>query len=300
VLQPRPGDVPSAPPRSAIDLVSLSERVLAELCQRWFGLPDTGAAPRWMREGGWTEEPPAAGQLPRCPGSITSSSRAIFAPHPQPAVVARAQVEGPRVRAAVAAMLKSGAQGSLTQQIVAALRPGTPETVVTDTVAGMLLGFPPTVHGNFLQTLRQWIEGGTLWQQQQALAELPLAAGANPAYERARDALRRALLDAVQQRPVPEMLWRCPVEGGKVVHDPARRIVLGVRSALADLPGPRADYDELAFGGSLDAASPIHGRHACPGYGMGVGVLLALIAGLLDAGTLRPTGSPVLLMLTPR
>ena len=64
--------------------------------------------------------------------------------------------------------------------------------------------------------------------------------------------------------------------------------------------GRAADYDELAFGGSLDPDSPIHGRHACPGYGMGVGVLLALLSALFDAGTLRPTGSPVLLMLTPR
>jgi hypothetical protein len=83
------------------------------------------------------------------------------------------------------------------------------------------------------------------------------------------------------------------------VHDPARRVVLGVQSALADLPGPRHAYDELVFGGSRNPDSPIHGRHACPGYGMGVGVLLALLAGLFDAGTLRPTGSPVLLMLTP-
>jgi hypothetical protein len=244
--------------------------------------------------------PAGPDELPRCPGSILTSSRAIFAPHPGAAMVQRAQMEGPRVRAAVAAMLKAGAQGSMTQQIVAALRPGTADSVITDTVAGMLLGFPPTVHGNFLQTLRQWIDGGALWQQQQALAEMPLTAGASPAYERARDALRRGLLDTMQQRPVPEMLWRCPVEDGKVVHDPARRIVLGVRSALADLPGPRCDYDELAFGGSLDPDSPIHGRHACPGYGMGVGVLLALLSALFDAGTLRPTGSPVLLMLTPR
>jgi hypothetical protein len=107
------------------------------------------------------------------------------------------------------------------------------------------------------------------------------------------------LLDAMQQHPVPETLWRCPVRNGVPVHDPAQRVVLGVRSALADLPGPSADYDELVFGGSRDPASPIHGLHACPGYGMGVGVLLALLSGLFDAGTLRPTGSPVLLMLTP-
>jgi hypothetical protein len=32
---------------------------------------------------------------------------------------------------------------------------------------------------------------------------------------------------------------------------------------------------------------------------MGMGVLLAMTAGLMKAGTLRPTGSPVLLILTP-
>ncbi|HOM13386.1 MAG TPA: Dyp-type peroxidase [Rubrivivax sp.] len=304
LVQPRPGYLPSAPPRAAIDLVSLSEQLLAQLCSLWFGLPDSGAAPRWMRAGGWTEHASPPSDLPRCPGSIMSSSRTIFAPHPSESVVRRAQREGPRVREAVAKMIAAGAQGSLTQQIVPKLRAaGVADDVVADSIAGMLLGFPPTVHGNFLRTMRSWIEGGTLWQHQQALveapAEAPACTGADAAYERSRGALRRRLLDTMQEHPVPEMLWRCPVQSGAPVHDPARRVVLGVRSALADLPGPREHYDELAFGGSRDPASPIHGRHACPGYGMGVGVLLALLTGLFDAGTLRPTGSPVLLMLTP-
>jgi Dyp-type peroxidase family len=298
--QPRPPHLPSAPPRAAVDLVSLGERLLAHLCSLWFGLPDSGAAPRFMRAGGWTEGPLAAGELPRCPGSIHSSSRTVFAPYPPASVVQRAQVEGARVRDAVAQMIAAGPQGLLTQQIVAELRTAkVAEDVIVGTIAGMLLGFPPTVQGNFLRTMRQWIEAGTLWQPQQALAETPLPAGPHGAYERARDALRRPLLDAMQSHPVPEVLWRCPVEQGAPVHDPGRRVVLGIRSALADLPGPRERYDELVFGGSRDPASPVHGRHACPGYGMGVGVLLALLAGLFDAGTLRPTGSPVLLMLTP-
>jgi hypothetical protein len=298
-VQPRPGNLPSAPPRAAIDLVSFSEKLLAKLCQRWFGLPDNGAAPRWMREGGWTEAPPGPDELPRCPGSIQSSSRTIFAPHPAASVVQRAQQEGPRVRDAVAKMLAAGPQGSLTQQIVAELSAaGVSNGVIADTIAGMLLGFPPTVHGNFLRTMRAWIEGATLWQQQQALAETPRAARAAAEYQRARDALRRPLLDAMQEHPVPELLWRCPVENGVPVHDPARRVVLGLRSALADSPAPRSAHDELLFGGSR-RPGPLHGQHACPGYGMGVGVLLALLAGLFDAGTLRPTGSPVLLMLTP-
>ena len=33
---------------------------------------------------------------------------------------------------------------------------------------------------------------------------------------------------------------------------------------------------------------------------MGLGVMLAMAAALLDAGTLRATGSPVLLILTPK
>jgi hypothetical protein len=299
--QPRPPDWPAAPPRVAIDLVALSDAVLAQLCSLWFGLPDSGAAPRWMRPGGWTENPPAAGEMPRCPGSIQSSSRTVFAPHPTAAVLQRARLEGPRVREAVAKMIDAGPQGQLTQQIVSTLRDvKTAEEVIANTVAGMLLGFPPTVHGNFLRTLRTWIEGGALWPQQQALAETPLPPGPFAAYHRAEAALRRPLLDTMQQRPVPEMLWRCPVENGAPVQDPARRVVLGVRSALAELSAAqRPAHDELVFGGSRRPDSPIHGRHACPGYGMGVGVLLALLAGLLDAGTLRPTGSPVLLMLTP-
>ena len=297
-LQPRSGHVPSAPPRAAIDLVSFSDKLLAQLCSHWFGLPDSGAAPRWMREGGWTETPAALDALPRCPGSLLSASRTIFAPHPGAAVMQRAMLEGPRVRAAVAQMIAAGAQGSLTQQIVPALRAaGASDAVVANSIAGMLLGFAPTLQGNFLRTMRTWIELGTLWQHQQALAETPLLADA--AHARARTALRRRLLDAMQERPLPETPWRCPVQAGVPVHDPTQRVVLGVRSALADLPGPRPAYDELVFGGSRNPASPIHGHHACPGYGMGVGVLLALLTGLFDAGTLRPTGSPLLLMLTP-
>jgi len=69
--------------------------------------------------------------------------------------------------------------------------------------------------------------------------------------------------------------------------------VLGIASAMAD-GGPH----ELMFGGARQGK--LKTPHACPGYGMGLGVMLALIGELLDAGTLRPTGSPVLLMLTPR
>jgi hypothetical protein len=84
------------------------------------------------------------------------------------------------------------------------------------------------------------------------------------------------------------------VRHGAVDPDESKRVVLGIGSALADKDAPR----ELVFGRDRDdAATPT--VHGCPGYAMGMGVLLAMTAGLMKAGTLRPTGSPVLLILTP-
>jgi len=98
------------------------------------------------------------------------------------------------------------------------------------------------------------------------------------------------------------MVWRCPVVNGKPDAG-AAPMVLGLASAIAGLN--RADdqprRDALLFGGDyFGKGTDRWGLHACPGSKMGLGVMLAMAAQLLDAGTLRPTGSPVLLMLTPK
>ncbi|HVQ04904.1 MAG TPA: hypothetical protein VMT14_15390, partial [Burkholderiaceae bacterium] len=81
-------------------------------------------------------------------------------------------------------------------------------------------------------------------------------------------------------------------------------VVLGLASAIESLDPPAQHQqrrDALLFGGDYFAkGSDRWGLHACPGSKMGVGVMLAMAAALLDAGTLRATGSPVLLMLTPK
>lgn len=313
----RPPNLPPGDPQvqRPIDLVTLGERVLARLCTHWFGLPD-GAT---MVIGGRRPNPPAPGSIatPRCPGDLFSSSRTIFAPHPPSAVMERAAVEGPAVLDAVRAKLRSGAPlGPLSRDIRAALakQPGISPDELQDiferNIAGMLLGFPPTVQGNFLQVMKTWIEKGELWQQQQAVADglrqlHPASATAAQVYDAVTPKLRPRLMATMRQRPVPEVLWRSPVDskGGVDTRNPDQRVIVGIRSALAEVEADpatqRGDYDELMFGGSRQAG-PLHGEHACPGYQLGVGVLLALMIGLLSAGTLRPTGSPVQLMLTPR
>lgn len=290
---------PSGPVRVPIDLVSFSERVLAGLCTLWFGLPeDPGTLGEdeqpFMITGGRLEE--ARGPA-RCPGHLLSPSRFIFAPRPRACVADSAQAQGTAALSAVRRWFQSGRRrGPLTDQIVAGLHhidAGRRQDVIERTLAGMLLGFPPTVHGNFLRTMETWIDDKLLWACQQQLADGSSAPGT--AFDHAESALRKTLMATMRRRPVPEMLWRSPVVKGAVAFADDERIVLGIASALTDPQVP----DELMFGGSRDAGSAFHTVHACPGYHMGVGVLLALLAGLLDAGTLRPTGSPVLLMLTP-
>lgn len=282
---------PSGPKRVPVDLMTLSERVLAALCSHWIGLPEAEAAlppgaERLMTGGGRLQ---GATGTPRCPGHLLSASRFVFAPHPRPEVVADGPAQGRAALDAVRRLLHEkrplGTLAAKVQQgLVDAMQVAPDDDLVARNIAGLLLGFPPTVHGNFLRTMETWIDGKGLWAAQQRLAE---QAGASDDFARAEAALRPLLFETLRQRPVPEMLWRTRPDGGKVV--------LGIASVLTDPDVP----DEMMFGGSCDAASPVHTPHACPGYGMGTGVLLALVAGLLDAGTLRPTGSPVLLMLTP-
>ena len=292
---------PSGPARVPIDLISLSEFVLARLCTQWVGLPEDGkqvppGESPFMVNGGRVD---GNSHPPRCPGHLLTASRHTFAPHPRPLVLRDGPPQGQAVLKAVEDLLASARPlGSLASTIKDRLDDIKAEPAeIARAISGVLLGFPPTVHGNFLQTMKTWIEKKVLWACQQQLAEVP--ARITDPFERAEKALLKPLFKTMRERPVPEMLWRCPVEGGKAVLDDDRKVVLGIASALTD---PKASH-MLMFGGSRETSNDpdaIKTLHACPGYEMGSGVLLALIAGLLDAGTLRPTGSPVLLMLTPR
>ena len=285
-----PGDIVRRP----IDLVSFSDFVLAALCSVWIGLPE--AHPKgdvFMVAGGRLEENPP---IPRCPGNFATASRYIFSPQPRDDVKTAGQQQGGAVREAVEKWLKSHPTlGTLADRIKQGLGSGVADESVALSLAGVLLGFPPTVHGNFIRTMETWIKSEALWLHQQALFDVPMAANDDPAgFVQAEQALRAPLLATMRERPVPEMLWRSPVVGKTVDKSDKARVVLGITSALTDPAAP----NELMFGRDRDDASEptVHG---CPGYQMAMGVMLAMLAGLMKAGTLRPTGSPVLLILTP-
>lgn len=280
------------PVRRPIDLVSFSDFVMAALCKAWIGLPDTlpPAPSAFMQTGGRLEE--NAG-IPRCPGNFATASRYIFSPHPRAEVQQAGCQQGQSVLKAVKDWLqRGGTPGTLAATIKTQLGPTVSEETYALSLAGVLLGFPPTVQGNFIRSMETWIKDEALWQHQQALFES--TTGVDPTYDEANAALRGPLFATMRRRPVPEMLWRTPVEAGVVNEDANMRVVLGLTSALTDPTTP----NELIFGrDKAGAAQPT--VHGCPGYAMAMGVLLAMFAGLMNAGTLRPTGSPVLLILTP-
>jgi Dyp-type peroxidase family len=280
--------------RRPIDLISFSDHVMAALCTAWIGLPDKPAdgQPPFMVAGGRLEDNPGK---PRCPGNFATASRFIFSPHPRDPVQEAGRAQGQSVLQAVQGWLQSGPRlGILAEEIRSRLNVAASHPSLALSLAGVLLGFPPTVQGNYLRTMETWIKDQTLWQHQQALFEA--TAGAAPTYGRVNQALRGRLLATMRQRPVPEMLWRSPVVKDDMVDfAPGHRVVLGIASALTDEAAP----DSLMFGRDdrTDKKQTVHG---CPGYPMAMGVMLAMMAGLMNAGTLRPTGSPVQLMLTPR
>jgi Dyp-type peroxidase family len=290
-------DLPRTPDdivRRPIDLVNFSDAVLAILCNKWFGIPQypdpaRPGAKLHMVQGGRVMHTPT---VPRCPGNLASASKYIFSPHPREEAVDMGQKQGASALQAVRDWLADPQRqlGPVARDILAELAKTKAEDTLDVNMAGVLLGFAPTVQGNFLTVMRRWItEQPSLWQLQQDLYEVSQQAALT--HEEAGSALLRPLLDAMRREPVPGMLWRerAGLADGAGAVPP---VVLGMGSALANPTAP----DELLFGRD-DANGPT--PHGCPGMEMGKGVLLGMIGGLLKAGTLRPTGSPVLLILTP-
>jgi hypothetical protein len=177
--------------------------------------------------------------------------------------------------------------------------------VIGQTIAGVMLGFAPSVHGNFTNVMRAWIEHQTpdtpsLWDLQTRFMSVDPKDRAT--FETATAVLRPELIKQMRRAIVPPAIWReCPAAttaeqaaAGKPAQEPAK-IVIGLQGLMQ-----RGDFSEtMMFGGSVrgDPTAPLGTEtdHACPGHGMAIGVLMGVITTLLMVGTLRATPSYTLL-----
>jgi len=289
----KPKDLPTDTP---LDFERLSEGVLAKLCQLWFGQPDGRHI--WGTE--LIAKAPVTGVAPRCPRDLFKVSRHVFGPYPTEAVQAEGRAAGKRFTAAVEAWLaEPGVKlPPLAKAIIDAAKdvPDATPDLPARTLAGIMLGFPPTTHANLITVLAAWVQTRKLWElQPQWNAVPPQTQSAPPPYAEAVACLRPTLVATLNQRPTPFQVWRrarIAHRLGQVDIEPGRVVVVGLGSATQQDPLRH----HVAFGG--DRADPQGPPlHACPGYGMGMGVMLGVIAAVLDAGVLRFTGAQTVVAL---
>jgi Dyp-type peroxidase family len=286
-----------------LDIKELSDKVLARLCQEWFGMPQAGGelvpgAVHWN----WRSPEP-----PFYPGHFTAPSRFIFQPNPGPTAhekgcshgqaltsamrdfVARNRASGPKS--------PSGNPAAIAADIFAAFPDATQDDLVARTMVGVMMGFLPTVDGNLRLTLDEWLRDATFWR-------LRVAATGNNHYKSfavAKAVLLPPLMASMQLRPSPELIWRTAVREHQFGPGPdpitvraEERIVVSLVSATQQaLAAGQRDVFPI-FGGERDPQRADHPTHACPGYAAAMGVLLGTVSALLgNTYEMRPSAAPL-------
>ena len=304
---------PSNPSRWELnlDVREVTDKVLANLCQEWFGLPPSGG-PVEPGSARWDWDP--AKDKPLYPGNFTAPSRYIFQPRPGAeaehygcvygATLTKAFVtlvagwggtppSNPNKPDGVPARIAAGLFKAYENPAFGALPRAELDALVARTFVGALMGFLPTVDGNLRLSLNEWLIDGTFWSLRAALAEQP---GAAP-YSKA-GLLRAPLLKAMQLRPSPELVWRTAVshhslgaEGFETPVEPGDKVVISVVSATQQCLKEGSSDIYAVFGGER---AGVHPTHACPGYAAAMGVMLGILCALLEAQeSMRPSPAPL-------
>ncbi|MBI5256338.1 MAG: Dyp-type peroxidase [Burkholderiales bacterium] len=288
-----------------LDVKEVSDRVLALLCQWWFGLPES--SPHIVRGAwDWNWQP---GDPTIYPSQFTAPSRYLFQPHPGDDVQHHGQDIGHALTASLLAWLAPfrdagtvppqppfpglpAGEPKLAKAILAAFPDRADDGLVARTFTGALMGMLPTVDGNLRLSLNEWLRDGSFWSLR---AAWPLATGADE-LARAKGLLLAPLRAAMQLRPSPELVWRTAVAAGSIGGEGVAagdRVVLGLVSATQQqLAEGVADVSPV-FGGNRTPGSA-HPTHACPGYQAGMGILLGMLAALVAVPeTMKPSPVPL-------
>lgn len=289
---------PSDPSRWELnlDVKEVSDKVLAYLCESWFGMP--GVEKRLEPSGSrWDWKP---GDRPLYPGNFTAPSRYIFQPRPGKTVVDFGCEYGSTlteaVREFVADHRKAGTRPTarIGEAIFDKFDDPARDDEVARTMVGAMMGFLPTVDGNLRLSLNEWLLDGTFWSLRSAMAA-PNPAHPDP-YAKAIALLRTPLIRAMQLRPSPELVWRtskCPHSIGKVPVDPDDIVVLSIVSATQQCL-ERGDLDLYPMFGGHRSPTQTCPVHACPGYAAAMGVILGVLSALLEVKeSMRPSPVPL-------
>lgn len=274
-----------------LDAREIIDAVLADLCEQFFGLSERGG---YLKRGSaiWDD---TGNATPRYPGHFMAPSRYVFQPHPGPDVERIASAQGQALSRAMTAYLADPKIGPfitapVARAVLDSAAAKADPSYAARTLAGILMGFVPTLDGNMRRILVEWAREGTLWA---------LRTGNLRDTKKATCSLRESLFHTMQLRAAPEQLWRTAVtthQLGDRPHAvdlrPGDVVVAGLISANHE--GLECGNSELfpAFGGERTTAvqvPPGQARHACPGQGPAMAVLEGFLRGLMTCPhPLRP------------
>ena len=263
------------------DLDGVVNKILADLCTYWFGVPDTAT----MVTGGI--RPSNITSPAHCPGDFALPSGFIFIPKPDAVTTSAGQAAGQLLKDAVTRFIATHrAAGTVpTADISRAIFETFPDDdeLIGRTIIGVMMGFLPTTYFNLVHAVSGWWQDGTFQKLQLRLKE-----NCEPAFLRARSVLEQPLMQAMQTKPMPDAVWRTAVKkhrlGSVEVNRGDKIYVNIVKATQADQQAGSTDVFPI-FGGNRSAHP--HPQHACPGYAMAMGVMLGTLNGMLE-----PTAAP--------
>ena len=310
----RPGHV--RPRTAKLDLShQFITPALADICTYWFGIPDPDQ--EYVEKGTWRRTRYRRSERPRCPGDFMAASRYIFYPDPNPAVQKYGRELGFRLRIKVRSMFKQlrrtdqvplgprSAEGVLQPaRIAARMFQEIPDDtdLLARNVVGVMVGMLPPTDGNLRGALHGWLKDKTLWRIQNELANAEIDENAGPAerpYLRAKAALEPPLIEAMQKRPAPDLVFRRALrnlELGDFEVKKGEMLIIGIVSATTEDLGHRVSNAHPVFGGYR--YNERHGVHACPGYHIAMGTMLGILAALLDRGAIDALSGALMIRLT--
>ncbi|WP_038200439.1 Dyp-type peroxidase domain-containing protein [Xenophilus azovorans] len=274
--------------QAGVDVKDIVNGVLARLATHFFGFPDPGGGVAVGDVG-------LDAARPTCPGHFLAPSRYMFQPNPGPEAARTGEAHGRVLREHVLQRLRAGLRTANRSAVGQALAGIEDDAQYAATLIGVMMGFLPTVDGSLRSALYEWVDDRSLWELQLAW-RAAREAGRTP-FEAAAEAIEPALRRTMQLRPVPELVWRTAAAAhrlGGVDIAPGERIVVGIVSAMQQSRLEGEPDIGPVFGGDRRAAP--HPTHACPGQEMAMGVMLGLLAALLDT-PLRPTLAATVLHL---
>ena len=285
-------------PAAGVNIAELGSALVAHLCAQWFGVV---YGQNGVEEG--SVEPQS--EPVRCPGHFLVQARWVFSAYPNVVAENLAGLQATALKGAVEQWVKAAptfaaapVMNKVLAELDAAKIQGDERLGV---VANVMLGLPATLLGSWVKLLVAWTGNRGLWRLQHELAQAR-PAGEVISYDIANRVLRSDLIRTMAVDPVADGIWRT-VKGstslGGVEVEDGDVVWLGLGSALSAHPDDLPAAEELLFGGALDANSPGHAPHACPGRGLAMGALLGALAALLLAGHWSTTASPTTLMLKP-